>query len=160
MGKLLQLLFTKRNISYTIIANDGTLGTPFPNGSWTGMSGLLQRNEVDIFLGPPLMSFSRTEIMDFSVPLMFDQNSILSHRPDSHSADLIQYLSCYNRVVWSLILISLLKVLLFFIFSDHHLEKRISFKSVSDWIFTLVQISLLKSKQKLISNLLKVLKLF
>ncbi|GBN74382.1 hypothetical protein AVEN_200924-1 [Araneus ventricosus] len=68
--KLLQLLAEKLNFHYTIYQpkDGGRWGTLYENGSWTGISGMLQRGEVDIStLYSPVIE-ERMTVLDFSLP--------------------------------------------------------------------------------------------
>jgi len=147
MGKLLQIILERRNITYEVFRSDANLGIPLKNGSWTGMSGYLQRNEADIMLGPPLMSLSRTKIMDFSAPLMFDQHSILSHYTETKVPDLLQYLKCFDWLIWMFIILSLLFSLLIFIMSDRISSESFTFKSISHYLILIIQMSVARSKK-------------
>ena len=108
MGNLLECIFGRRNISYSVFRGDGQWGTPDNNNNWSGMSGYVQRNEADIMLGPSLMSDKRANIMDFSTPLLFDYNSILSGDSNSNLPDLLQYFYFFDILIWSLIFVTLL----------------------------------------------------
>ena len=107
MGKLLSIILVKHNITYTVVESTGNLGIPLSNGSWTGMSGVLQRNEADIMLGPPLMSSSRLQIMDFSAPLMFDQTTILSRFSSTSASKTFHFIKCFELNVWLLLIATL-----------------------------------------------------
>ena len=37
--------------SWTVLSSDGLWSTHLPNGTWMGLFGMLQRNEIDIALG-------------------------------------------------------------------------------------------------------------
>ncbi|XP_055950962.1 glutamate receptor ionotropic, delta-1-like [Argiope bruennichi] len=68
--KLLQLLAEKLNFEYTIFLpkDDGRYGILYENGSWTGVTGMLQRGEVDIStLYSPIIE-ERMPVLDFSLP--------------------------------------------------------------------------------------------
>ena len=36
---------------WTVLSSDGLWSTHLPNGTWLGLFGMLQRNEIDIALG-------------------------------------------------------------------------------------------------------------
>ena len=48
MYDLLELARDKMNFSYSLVNSvDGSLGTEQANGSWSGITGMLQRQELD-----------------------------------------------------------------------------------------------------------------
>ncbi|XP_066984772.1 glutamate receptor ionotropic, kainate glr-3-like [Macrobrachium rosenbergii] len=70
------------NFTYTVIKPlDGEWGRELGNGSFSGMIGMCQRKEVDIALGPFVMSWDRYQAADFSTTIHFDQYGILVPRP-------------------------------------------------------------------------------
>ncbi|XP_069950741.1 probable glutamate receptor [Cherax quadricarinatus] len=56
---------------------DGSFGNKLPNGSWTGMVGQVGRKEVDMGLGPYGVIAERTEVIDYTTPVMSDYLRIL-----------------------------------------------------------------------------------
>jgi hypothetical protein len=45
-------------------------GTRTKNGNWTGLFGMIQRNEVDVTNAVLSMESIRMEVLDFSVPTL------------------------------------------------------------------------------------------
>ena len=45
---------------------DGRFGGRDPDGSWNGMVGMLVRKEVDVLCGPLAVTFSRSEVIDYT----------------------------------------------------------------------------------------------
>ena len=57
-------------------------GSPFPNGSFYGMIGMVQREEVDMAACLITINHIRAQVVDFSFPYFYDTVSLLSHKPD------------------------------------------------------------------------------
>ncbi|XP_076031167.1 glutamate receptor ionotropic, kainate glr-3-like [Oratosquilla oratoria] len=60
---------------------DRLWGIRLANGSFNGMMGMLERNEVDIALGPFGVSRERLQLADMSDPFMFMDHRIIYPRP-------------------------------------------------------------------------------
>ncbi len=56
---------------------DNQFGAPLPNGSWTGLVGMVQRKEVDLAAGPMVMSLERSEVLDFTFAYMDSHNTLV-----------------------------------------------------------------------------------
>ncbi|KAF8774623.1 Glutamate receptor like protein [Argiope bruennichi] len=83
--KLLQLLAEKLNFEYTIFLpkDDGRYGILYENGSWTGVTGMLQRGEVDIStLYSPIIE-ERMPVLDFSLPYYTLEKTFATDLPHS-----------------------------------------------------------------------------
>ncbi|XP_071530822.1 glutamate receptor 2-like [Panulirus ornatus] len=112
MANLLDILADKVNFDYEVVQSpDHLWGAPQPNGSWTGMLGMLQRKEVEIVLGPSSMSHQRETICDFSDPIVTDDFAILMIRPTLQN-DVSGFLKPFAMEVWLLTLASLVSVIL------------------------------------------------
>ncbi|GIY11696.1 lig_chan-Glu_bd domain-containing protein [Caerostris darwini] len=84
--KLLELLAERMNFRYTMVlpTDNGRYGMLYGNGSWSGVSGMLQRGEADIStLYSPVIE-ERLPILDFSIPLLHPRKDFC-HR-HSHSS--------------------------------------------------------------------------
>ena len=127
-------------------------GTPLANKSWTGMSGIVQRDEADIMLGPPLMNAQRMEIMHFSVPLMLDKISILSHFTKTNPT--FDYLRGFDSYVWSFLFITCLLSIALFLLRDWLLLNHISFQLINKYIHYYMQLIFSKSECIFVNNFL------
>ncbi|GIY79739.1 lig_chan-Glu_bd domain-containing protein [Caerostris extrusa] len=68
-AKLLNILSEQLNFSYDIMmANDKQWGSTDQHGNWTGVIGMLIRNEADIGLSHMAITEKRTHVVDFSFP--------------------------------------------------------------------------------------------
>ncbi|XP_071548117.1 glutamate receptor ionotropic, kainate glr-3-like [Panulirus ornatus] len=97
-------------ICYVVIPPpDQQWGIKLPNDTWTGMMGQLDRQEVDMALGPFTMTPQRASVCDFSVPLHHENFAIITPRPKLQS-DVLGFIKPFTVQVWLLILTSLLSV--------------------------------------------------
>ncbi|XP_037795090.1 probable glutamate receptor [Penaeus monodon] len=76
------IIAAKLNFSYTLVMpEDREWGRGLPNGSFTGMIGMCQREEVDMALGPFGVTWERAQVVDFSSTLYVDGFGIFLPRP-------------------------------------------------------------------------------
>ncbi|XP_076056372.1 glutamate receptor 2-like [Oratosquilla oratoria] len=88
--------------------DDGLWGSPFPNGSWYGMLGMLQRNEADIAqVGPFGVTLERAQVVDFSYPIFVSDHIILQKRPVIQG-DISGFLKPYTVMMWIMIAFTLI----------------------------------------------------
>ncbi|XP_071540849.1 probable glutamate receptor [Panulirus ornatus] len=108
--QLLALLANQSNFTYTFVEPpDGTFGTKEADGSWTGMVGMVGRNEVDIGVGPFSLSGVRAEVVDYMKVFVDDTIKIIGGlgRPE---VDPWAFLMPLGPLVWTAILAALLVV--------------------------------------------------
>ena len=75
---LLKEIAALRKFNYTIHeVKDKAYGSKDQTGKWNGMVGELQRGEADLAAASLTISYSRSEIIDFTVPFMHLGISIL-----------------------------------------------------------------------------------
>ncbi|XP_069104060.1 uncharacterized protein [Argopecten irradians] len=80
---MLDELASQLNFTYVMTEPaDKEWGFMLDNGSWTGMIGELQREEVDMMIAPASIQAGREMVMDFTHPYYFDTSTILMKRPD------------------------------------------------------------------------------
>ncbi|KAL7640260.1 UNVERIFIED_CONTAM: hypothetical protein RMT77_009674 [Armadillidium vulgare] len=83
LANLLEALATSLQFQYKLSRPpDGGWGIPNNDGSWSGMIGMVQRNEADFALGPFGLTDSRSKIVEFSTPILIDYYRILVKRPN------------------------------------------------------------------------------
>ncbi|XP_069995854.1 glutamate receptor-like [Penaeus vannamei] len=108
MANLLQIFSEMLEFDYELVRPvDRVWGTSTPNGSWTGLLGMLQREEVEFALGPFGVTPQRDVVCDFSEPVYSENNAILMVRPTLQS-DMSGFLKPFTAQVWLLILTSVL----------------------------------------------------
>uniref|UniRef100_A0A0P4WK49 Ionotropic glutamate receptor L-glutamate and glycine-binding domain-containing protein n=1 Tax=Scylla olivacea TaxID=85551 RepID=A0A0P4WK49_SCYOL len=102
MWDLLLMLTSKMNVSVEIVPpSDGLWGVELPNGSWNGMLGMIQRQEVDMALGPFAISYPRTRVADFPASIFVLPHRVYLPRPRG-SSDLSDFVRLYHPTVWML----------------------------------------------------------
>ncbi|XP_068205358.1 glutamate receptor-like [Palaemon carinicauda] len=111
MGYFLDMFSTKMNFTYEILRpDDGLWAALFPNGSFKGMVGMLEREEVEFALGPFFATEERNQVCDFTVPVAGDSFSIFMIRP-TISNDISGFVKPFAPLVWLLILFSLIGII-------------------------------------------------
>ncbi|XP_063593029.1 glutamate receptor ionotropic, delta-1-like [Penaeus indicus] len=130
MANILHVFAEKMNFDYELVQPpDHVWGVPLPDGNWTGMLGMLQRQcrtvkvlcyimlvvyyEVEFALGPFGVTSSRETVCDFSVPVKTENSAILVVRPAQQS-DVSGFLKPFTISVWLLILASVVAVFVAF----------------------------------------------
>ncbi|XP_078311780.1 uncharacterized protein LOC111133837 isoform X2 [Crassostrea virginica] len=80
---LLDELASELNFTYTYTEpNDNEFGSMYPNKSWSGMIGQLEKREVDLMVAGASIQASREQVMDFTHPFYYDTTTILIKLPD------------------------------------------------------------------------------
>ncbi|XP_037803443.1 glutamate receptor ionotropic, kainate 2-like [Penaeus monodon] len=92
-----------------VVAKDRVFGTQLPNGSWTGLMGLITRREVDMTAVVLSVDYLRDRAVDFSVPLYVDQQAVGYKRP-VFEADMLGFVKPYTDELWFLLLTTVVLV--------------------------------------------------
>ncbi|CAL1284858.1 unnamed protein product, partial [Larinioides sclopetarius] len=99
MHQIVRTVAKWMNISLSFIKEpDDNYGT-WVNNSWSGMVGMLYRNEVDLILNPIMPKESISEFAFFTNPITMDAYTILSGR-ESHEPGLFLYFKVLDTTVW------------------------------------------------------------
>ncbi|XP_050727640.1 glutamate receptor ionotropic, kainate 5-like isoform X2 [Eriocheir sinensis] len=81
MANMINILAEKLNFTYKLVQpEDGAWGSRLPNGSWTGMVGMVNRKEADLALGPFGRTENRAQAVDFTPSFFFDYRCILASK--------------------------------------------------------------------------------
>ncbi|XP_042892245.1 probable glutamate receptor [Penaeus japonicus] len=116
MDNLLRILADKMNFDYELVQpGDRVWGVAKADGNWTGMLGMLQREEVEMAVGPFAVSRARETVCDFSEPVYSENMAVLMVRPSLQS-DLAGFLMPFTPMVWLLTLAATLSICLAFYF--------------------------------------------
>nr|XP_053643874.1 uncharacterized protein LOC128696577 [Cherax quadricarinatus] len=89
---------------------DGAWGLKRPDGSWSGMIGMVGRQEADLGLGPFGISSIRAEMVDFTRLILVDYIRIMGGRGRSE-VDPWGFLLPLQPLVWTFLLATLLMLL-------------------------------------------------
>ncbi|XP_050692921.1 glutamate receptor-like [Eriocheir sinensis] len=107
MGKLLDSFSRIFNVDYMFVQPpDKAWGQKYPNGSWDGMIGQLQRREVEFAVGPFGVTHLREEVCDFTESMYSENNAIFMVRPTLQT-DMAGFVKPFSGTVWVLALVSL-----------------------------------------------------
>uniref|UniRef100_A0A1I8ARD8 Glutamate receptor n=1 Tax=Steinernema glaseri TaxID=37863 RepID=A0A1I8ARD8_9BILA len=116
-GFCIDLLVEMANLlkfNFTIIeVVDGTYGIEDDSGRWNGLIGVLQRHEADLSVSAVTITYSRVEVVDFSLPFMHLGISILlakSNEDVHQKSTLFTFLEPLSFSVWISLLGSYLLV--------------------------------------------------
>ncbi|XP_069939228.1 uncharacterized protein [Cherax quadricarinatus] len=108
MAHMMDYLAEALNFSYTIVRPpDGFWGANFGNGSWSGMVGMVMREEVQLAVGPFMLSGERSQVVDFTVPVMIDYWRIIGARGHPE-VDPWGFVFPLAPLVWAFILAALI----------------------------------------------------
>ncbi|XP_069171944.1 LOW QUALITY PROTEIN: glutamate receptor U1-like [Procambarus clarkii] len=104
MAYLVSYLAKALNFSYLYLRPpDGSWGLKREDGTWSGMLGMVIRQEVDVGVGPFGVSAARAEVVDFTKPVLIDYNRILGARGQSE-VNPWGFLFPLGPLVWAAIL--------------------------------------------------------
>nr|XP_045610753.1 probable glutamate receptor [Procambarus clarkii] len=107
-ANVLQLLADTTNFTYTYVRPpDGLWGSPKTDGSWSGMVGMVSREEVDIGLGPFTIGILSAKEMDFTWPVTIESETLLGGR-GRLEVNPWGFLFPLEPLVWATILVALL----------------------------------------------------
>ncbi|XP_069995852.1 probable glutamate receptor [Penaeus vannamei] len=108
MKSLLDIFAAKINFSYDLIRPpDGYWGAEGPDGVWSGMMGMVHREEVEFALGPFTVTPQRESVSDFTVSVHNDNQAIMLIRPGIQN-DLSGFLKPFSLDVWLLTLTAMI----------------------------------------------------
>ncbi|CAJ0596382.1 unnamed protein product [Cylicocyclus nassatus] len=98
---LLQRIAALCKFNYTIHeVKDKAYGIREENGKWNGMVGELINGEADLAVASLTISYSRSEVIDFTVPYMHLGISILFKKPQKTETDWFMFLWPLSWEVW------------------------------------------------------------
>ncbi|XP_070179415.1 uncharacterized protein [Littorina saxatilis] len=110
---LLNQLKVNLNFSYVWAEpEDKQWGSTTENGTWTGLIGLLERQEVDMVVAPISIQAEREKVMDFVYPFFVDYTTVLLKLPDPADSKWRTLIQPFQTTVHMYIWISLLGVTL------------------------------------------------
>ncbi|XP_042243360.1 glutamate receptor 2-like [Homarus americanus] len=124
MANVLDILANNLNFTYILTQPaDRLWGTKLSNDSWTGMVGLVSRQEADIALGPFAQTETRMKVVDFTESLFLDDRSILVKKGEPE-IDPWSFLLPLSSLVWVALLGSLLAVWALMVLMTHGLRDK------------------------------------
>ncbi|XP_069995853.1 probable glutamate receptor [Penaeus vannamei] len=110
MGNVLEIFASMMKFDYVVVRPPDSLwGARLDNGSWSGMVGMLEREEVEFALGPFTITPQRETVVDFTMAVHNDNKAILTVRPGLQS-DVSGFLKPFTLEVWLLFSLSILAI--------------------------------------------------
>ncbi|XP_068221047.1 glutamate receptor ionotropic, delta-2-like [Palaemon carinicauda] len=120
MSEVLKILTTTMNFTYLqVVPPDVSFGTPYPNGSWSGMIRMLLDKKADVGLGPFQVIHSRSRVVDYTHAICYDILSLMDVRGIG-ATNPWGFLMPFTPSLWTWIFVGLL----FCTFSDTLLDFR------------------------------------
>ncbi|XP_071526999.1 probable glutamate receptor [Panulirus ornatus] len=108
IANLVDYLSTAVNFSYQyVLSPDRLWGFKRDDGSWTGMIGMVKREEVDVAFAPFGVTSTRAEVIDFTHPMLIQYWTMLGAR-GRPEVDPWGFLLPLTPLVWVAILTTLL----------------------------------------------------
>ncbi|XP_077553680.1 glutamate receptor ionotropic, delta-2-like [Haemaphysalis longicornis] len=80
---------------------DGRYGVPQSDGNWSGLMGMLVRNEADISPGPFLMTTERVRAANPTFPWAYEDMVIFAGRPLRFAKNVFGFLKAFSGPVWA-----------------------------------------------------------
>ncbi|XP_064487471.1 glutamate receptor-like [Ornithodoros turicata] len=109
MPNIISILAELMGFRYSVTSpEDLQWGMALPNGSWTGMVGMLFRNSADLALGPIAMTYDRSQVSRFTAQVTTDYLTILTGFPEVVEANIFGTIMAFEWKVWLGLLISIL----------------------------------------------------
>ncbi|XP_067672268.1 glutamate receptor U1-like [Haliotis asinina] len=100
-GLYIDYLSVRFNFSYKYIEPaDGLWGTMEENGSWTGIVGMLQRQEADLCSVPYAMSIERAKVMEFTYPILTEYSTVIYKKMEDENKAWKVLISCFKWDVY------------------------------------------------------------
>ena len=88
------------NFSYVLYPSvDGSWGSLSDDGNWSGMIGMILRDEVDFAVSDFFITLDRSYVVDFSMPLMNSQSKMYIPIP-SQAAGLSTFVNPFTNQLW------------------------------------------------------------
>ncbi|XP_053698504.1 ionotropic receptor 40a [Sabethes cyaneus] len=108
---LIQLIADRMNFSFKYIAQEdkiqGTAMGSEENATFSGALGMLQRREVDLFLGDVAVTWERMQAVEFSFFTLADSAAFATHAPRKLS-EALALVRPFQLTVWPLVLITII----------------------------------------------------
>ncbi|CAF1423089.1 unnamed protein product [Adineta ricciae] len=106
----------KLNISYKFFI-ETKYGHRATNGVWTGIMGALINHKADLAVAPLIVNAAREKLVDFTLPFMTSDMSMIMLKPAKQKPELFFFLFPMSKTVWFCVLLSyiLVSIILLFI---------------------------------------------
>ncbi|KAF0292382.1 Glutamate receptor ionotropic, kainate 1 [Amphibalanus amphitrite] len=109
MGEIWKLLANVLNFNYTVSPSvDGEWGGLDANGRWTGLVGMLQRQEVDVSVGHLSITRDRSQVIDYTESLFMLGYSLFIKKPSTLDFSWTTYLDSFDGTLWAILCLTVL----------------------------------------------------
>ncbi|XP_066984771.1 glutamate receptor ionotropic, kainate glr-3-like [Macrobrachium rosenbergii] len=96
---VVKMLSAAINFTYEIVPFI-SYGYLLPNGSWNGLVGAVLKKEADMALGPLAITYERSRVIEYTVPIFVDYLRIQAKRGDTE-VDPWSFVMPFNKEVWA-----------------------------------------------------------
>ncbi|XP_023228385.1 probable glutamate receptor [Centruroides sculpturatus] len=101
LSEMLNILSTVMNFSYSLVTPaDRQWGAPVGDGNWTGMIGMLQRDEADIAMGPFAITYFRAQVVDYTHLFTSNYLAVMAGRLKDHHPSFFSYILTFGWEIW------------------------------------------------------------
>ncbi|XP_043266187.1 probable glutamate receptor [Colletes gigas] len=101
-GEVIQLLQEGMNCTFSYQESD-KWGIQLPNGTWTGMIGMLMHDEAGLAATELMMTSDRLDVVKFTTPVYSTKSRVYIKRPDTTAVKWNAYLAPFACNVWNAI---------------------------------------------------------
>jgi len=95
-----------------VLSDDSQYGVEEQPGNWTGLIGMVQREEIDVIAADLTQTWSRMSIVDFSKPFLATSLTLLLKDTGEPVPVWARWLAPFSALVWILLIFALLATLL------------------------------------------------
>lgn len=129
-ARFIQLLTEALKVTFTMkYPANYSMGEPLPNGSWSGLIGMVQNGECDIAVDNIAVTEERSEVISYTYPYHIGSISFLTNKPEP-SPKSLALIYPFTVEVWVAFLMSFFCMVLLFYLMFH---KNLSFGSIM-WV--------------------------
>ncbi|XP_022255053.1 glutamate receptor ionotropic, delta-2-like [Limulus polyphemus] len=119
MANVMENLSKLMNFRYEIyMPEDKHWGMEYPDGTWSGMIGMLHNNEADLALGPFATTYARSKVATFTSNLATGYLAVMAGRMKRKTTNVFGYILTFDWQVWFVLVIAMLVMIALSLFID------------------------------------------
>ncbi|KAL1427855.1 hypothetical protein MTO96_003187 [Rhipicephalus appendiculatus] len=101
VGNLVMLIIEALHLQTTFTTPPGGIyGVRLPNGHWTGLFGMIVRNEADLSPGPFFITGPRVLVANPSFPWAYENMIIFAAKPLRFTTNVFGFANAFSGTVW------------------------------------------------------------
>ncbi|THK32979.1 glutamate receptor ionotropic, kainate 2 [Diachasma alloeum] len=105
LGRVVKALSQFMNFTISSVTIERSYGRWDPDASeWTGVLGKLHRNEVDMGVSSFIMTNERREVVDFTIPTVYENSRLYIRMPGANTVQWNAYFEAFGMDVWLVII--------------------------------------------------------